>query len=114
MMLVGAVTDIEEGPFVDSSPRPALPRPADAHPAGAEAGRIDDHRRTRRADQRNGLKNSRMSRQVCSGSRCAAWWLPDGYRCHDVMFAWSRSAKRRIEMKSPSPIASPSGTVVGP
>ena len=53
-----------------------------------------------------------MSPTGSFGALWAAKWPPLGYMFQLTMFAWSRSAKRRIPLKSPPNPASPSGTVV--
>ena len=52
------------------------------------------------------------SKSTCNGE-CAAKWPPLGYMFQLTMFLWSRSAKRRIPLKSPPKPVSPIGRVVG-
>ena len=55
-----------------------------------------------------------MSPMSSSGALCAAKCPPRSNIVQRTMLAWSRSANRRIPLKSPPKPASASGTVVGP
>jgi hypothetical protein len=55
-----------------------------------------------------------MSPTSSFGALWAAKWPPLGYMFQLTMFEWSRSAKRRMPLKSPPNPARPIGSVVGP